>query len=72
MIFNSDNMLENEAGGGEDGPERRSGKRSVGCWEHRNGKIEKPAARLGCVGGKGWGLAMNVFMAQRLLCVHTM
>lgn len=22
------------------------------AWERRNGKIEKPAARLGCVGGK--------------------
>lgn len=47
MIFNSDNMLGNEAGGGEDGAERRSGKKRVGCWEHRNGKIEKSAARLG-------------------------
>lgn len=72
MIFNSDNMLRNEAGGGEDGAERMSGKRSVGCWEHRNGKIEKPAGRLGCVGGKGWDRATNVFMAQRLLCVHAM
>lgn len=68
MIFNSDNMLGNE----EDGAERRSGKRSVHCWELRNGKIEKPAARLGCVGGRGWGLALNVFMAPRVLCANAM
>lgn len=38
------------------------------CWEHRNGKIEKPAERLECVGGNGWGSDVNAFMAQRLLC----
>lgn len=54
MIFNSENMLGNESGGGEDGAERRSGKTSVGCWEHRNGKIEKPAARSGSVGEEGF------------------
>lgn len=48
------------------------GRGSVLSLEHRNGKSEKPAARLGCVGGKGWGLAMNVFTTHRLLCVHAM
>ena len=69
LISNSENMLRSEVERGEDGAERRSGKRTVCCWEHRNGKIEKPAAGLGCVGGKGLGLAVNMFMTQRLLCV---
>ncbi|MEQ2250519.1 hypothetical protein ILYODFUR_001708 [Ilyodon furcidens] len=42
---------------------------SVGCWEKRHGKMEKPAARLGfVVRGRelGWGLDLNVCVAQRL------
>lgn len=66
-------MLRNQAGGGEDGEERGGLGRGVwaaGSTEMEN--IEKPAARLGCVGGNGWGLAIKLFMAQRLLCVHAM
>lgn len=56
-IFNAENMLVMSGGGGGGGEAGTgSGKSSAGCWEHRNGEAEKPAARLGCVGEEGAGL----------------
>lgn len=49
--------------------QRGLGRRSVSCWKHQNGKLDKPSARLGDVGGNRWGLNVSVFVAQRLPCV---
>lgn len=80
VIFNSENMLRREAG-------RQADSQAEGRMEQSGGlgrrgvcaagreemeRLRNLAARLGCVGGRGWGLASNLFMAPRLVSVHAL
>lgn len=76
VIFNSENMLRREAGRQAEGrmEQRRGlGRRGVSAvGREEMERLRNLAARLGCVGGRGWGLASNLFMAQRLVSVHAL